>query len=142
VLPDGATWKATGVTNEQAQFLATRKFTAAEIAAQMFMVDPSELGIGVEGQSLTYANLEQRNTRFVRVSLLPWIVRIEKTLSDLMLNPRYMKFNVDGLLRGDISARYASYAVGLSNGFLAVPEVREFEDLGPMVDSTSVVPAT
>ena len=43
VLDDGATWKPTGVTNEQAQFLETRKFTAAEIAGQMFLLDPSEL---------------------------------------------------------------------------------------------------
>jgi HK97 family phage portal protein len=132
VLQEGAMWKPTGVTNEQAQFLATRQFTAAEIAGQMFMVDPTELGIGVMGQSLTYANLEQRNTRFVRVTLLPWIVRIEKALSDLMAQPRYVKFNLNALLRGDLKTRYESYAIGIASGFLEVNEPRDWEELPPL----------
>lgn len=132
VLQEGATWKPTGVTNEQAQFLATRKFTSAEIAGQMFMIDPSELGIGIEGSSLTYANLEQRNTRFVRVTLLPWIVRLEKALSDLLAQPRYVKFNLGALMRGDLSSRYAAYATGIGAGFLEPNEARDWEDLPPM----------
>ena len=132
VLQEGATWKPTGVTNEQAQFLATRKFTSAEIAGQMFMIDPSELGIGIEGSSLTYANLEQRNTRFVRVTLLPWIVRLEKALSDLLAQPRYVKFNINALMRGDLSSRYAAYATGIGAGFLEPNEARDWEDLPPL----------
>jgi HK97 family phage portal protein len=134
VLQEGAVWKPTGVTNEQAQFLATRKFTSAEIAGQMFMIDPTELGIGIEGSSLTYANLEQRNTRFVRVTLLPWIVRLEKALSDLLAQPRYVKFNLGALLRGDLQTRYAAYAVGIGAGFLEPNEARDWEDLPPMDD--------
>jgi HK97 family phage portal protein len=135
VLQEGAVWKPTGVTNEQAQFLATRKFTSAEIAGQMFMIDPTELGIGIEGSSLTYANLEQRNTRFVRVTLLPWIVRLEKALSDLLAQPRYVKFNLGALLRGDLQTRYAAYAVGIGAGFLEPNEARDWEDLPPMDDT-------
>jgi HK97 family phage portal protein len=139
VLPDGATWRSTGVTNEQAQFLATRRYQAAEIAAQMFMVDPSELGIGVEGTSLTYANLEQRATRFVRVSLQPWMVRIEKAVSDLMSNPRYMRFNVNALLRGDLPTRYQAYAVGIAAGFIVPNEARAWEDLPELDDVIPMV---
>jgi HK97 family phage portal protein len=140
VLQEGATWKPTGVTNEQAQFLATRRFTAAEIAGQMFMMDPSELGIGVEGTSLTYARLYERNTRFVDTTLMPWIVRLERALSALLSAPRYVKFNVDALKRGDITARYDSYAVGIQNGFLLVNEARKLEDL-PLLDvSTPAAP--
>jgi HK97 family phage portal protein len=134
VLQDGATWKPTGVTNEQAQFLATRKFTAAEIAGQMFLLDPSDLGIPVEGTSLTYANLEQRNARRLQVALLPWIVRIEAAISALLFNPRYMKFNVNGFLRGDLKTRFESYAIGIQNAFLEPNEAREFEDWSPLPD--------
>jgi HK97 family phage portal protein len=134
VLQDGATWKPTGVTNEQAQFLATRKFTAAEIAGQMFLLDPSDLGIPVEGTSLTYANLEQRNARRLQVALLPWIVRIEAAISALLFNPRYMKFNVNGFLRGDLKTRFESYAIGIQNQFLEPNEAREFEDWSPLPD--------
>jgi HK97 family phage portal protein len=132
VLQEGATWKPTGVTNEQAQFLATRNYTAAEIAGQMFLLDPSDLGIAVAGSSLTYGNLEQRNARRVQVTLLPWITRIEAAISALLFNPRYFKFNVNGLLRGDTKTRYEAYAIGLTNGFLVPSEPREWEELPPI----------
>jgi HK97 family phage portal protein len=141
VLPDGAQWKATGVTNEQAQFLATRNFTAAEIAGQMFLVDPSDLGIPVQGTSLTYANLEQRTTRRVQVTLLPWIIRLENALSALLAQPRYVKFNVSGLLRGDTRARWDTYylaeqinqsaAARGDKPVLSTGEMRDFEEYGP-----------
>jgi HK97 family phage portal protein len=114
------------------QFLQTRQYTAAEIAGQMFLVDPSDLGIGVAGSSLTYANLADRNTRRVQVTLLPWITRIEHAVSSLMLRPRYMKFNVNALLRADLAARYSSYATGIGAGFLLPDEARELEDLPPL----------
>lgn len=141
ILESGATWKATGVTNEQAQFLATRKYTAAEIAGQMFMLDPTDLGIGVDGTSVTYANLEQRNSRRVQITLLPWIIRLEKALSGLLAQPRFVKFNVSGLLRGDIKTRWDTYYLAeLINQsaakrgdvpVLSTQEMREFEDFGP-----------
>jgi HK97 family phage portal protein len=142
VLDDGAQWKPTGVTNEQAQFLATRQFTAAEIAGQMFLVDPSDLGIPVTGTSLTYASLEQRNLRRVQVTLMPWITRIEAAISALLPQPRYMKFNVDAILRADLKARFDSYFVAeaintsaAARGdapLLETKEMRQNEDLAPL----------
>jgi HK97 family phage portal protein len=131
VLQDGATWKPTGVTNEQAQFLATRKFTAAEIAGQMFLLDPSDLGIPVEGTSLTYANLEQRNARRVQVTLLPWIIRIEEAISELLVTSK-LKFNVNGLLRGDTLSRFQAYQIGADIGVLTVDEMRGLENFSPL----------
>lgn len=132
VLQGGATWKPTAVNNEQAQFLETRRFTAAEIAAQMFLIDPPEIGIGVEGQSLTYTNQEQRNTRKVQVTFLPWIVRLENAISSLLPQPRYMKLNVNGLLRGDTKTRFDAYAVGIASKFMVPNEARAFEDWSPL----------
>jgi HK97 family phage portal protein len=132
VLPSGATWMSTGVTNEQAQFLATRAFTQAEIAGQMFLVDPTDLGIEVGAKSMTYANLEQRQTRRVQVTFLPWIVRLERAITSLLPNPRYMKFNVNALLRGDMLTRYQAYQIGITSQFLESSEIREWEELGPM----------
>lgn len=133
VLTGGATWKPTSVTPEQAQFLETRGFTAAEIAGQMFLLDPTDLGIPMpSGSSLTYANLEQRNLRRVQVALLPWIVRIEAALSGLLPAPRYVKFNLEGLLRGDTLSRYQAYQIGVQTGFLLNPEIRVIEDMPPL----------
>jgi HK97 family phage portal protein len=132
VLQNGAAWKPTGVNHEQAQFLATRKYSAAEIAGQMFLIDPTDLGIPIEGTALTYANLEQRNARRVQVTLLPWIVRIETAITALLMGPRYMKFNVNGLLRGDQSTRFTAYQTGIASGFMEPNEARAFEDWPPL----------
>jgi len=79
VLKGGATWKPTGVTNEQAQFLATRKYTDAQIAAQMFLLDPADLGIPVEGSTMTYLNQQQRDHRRLTIAIMPWIRRDRKS---------------------------------------------------------------
>jgi len=135
VLPNGAHWQATGVTNEQAQFLETQEFTAAQIASFMFLIDPTELGLGLpQGTSLTYQNLEQRNIRKVQVTFLPWTIRIERALSALIRQSnRYVRFNVDGLLRSDLKTRYESYAIGISSGFLLPNEARELENRPPLL---------
>lgn len=140
VLQGGATWKATQLSNEQSQFLETRRFTAAEIASQMFQIDPPEIGIGVEGQSLTYSNLEQRNIRKVQVTFLPWIVRLDNALSSLMPGSAFTKINVNGLLRGDMKTRFEAYKVGLDEEFLQHEEIRAWEDLPPLPEKAAAPP--
>lgn len=132
VLQGGAAWKPVGITNEQSQFLETRKFTASEICSQMFQIDPAEMGLPVDGSSLTYANLEQRNARKVQVTFLPWITRLERALTDVLPRPQYVKLNVNGLLRGDTKTRFDAYAVGITNKFMVPNEAREFEDWSPL----------
>jgi HK97 family phage portal protein len=142
VLQGGAVWKPTGVTNEQAQFLETHQFTQAQIAAFMFLIDPSEFGLSLPGgSSLTYANLVQRNQRKVQVTFLPWIVRLERALSKLLPQPRYMKLNVDGLLRAEAKTRFEMYEIASRINtaaqqqgmppFMATDEMRDFEDWSP-----------
>ncbi len=40
-----------------------------------------------------------------------------------------IRFNVDGLLRGDYKTRMEGYAVGINNGFLSPNDVRRLENL-------------
>ena len=141
ILPDGGQWKPTGINHEQAEFLATRKWTASEIAGQIFLVDPSDLGIPVEGASLTYGNLEQRNARRVQVTLLPWIIRLERLITSLLPRGQFAKLNVDGLLRGDVKTRWETYELAekintsaAARGdvpVLSTQEMRDHEDYGP-----------
>lgn len=141
VLQGGAVWKPTAVSNEQSQFLETRQFTAAEIAAEMFLIDPPEMGIGVQGQSLTYTNQEQRNTRKVQVTFLPWIVRLERALTSMLPPGPAVKLNVNGLLRGDTKTRFETYKIGLDSGVIEPEEVRTLEDLPPLPDKPSPPPS-
>lgn len=40
----------------------------------------------------------------------------------------FIRYNVDGLLRGDQKSRYESYAIGIQNGFMSPNNVRTLED--------------
>ena len=141
VLTGDTSWQSLSMTQEQAQFLESRQFTDAQIAGQMFLIDPSMLGIAMQGSTLTYQNLEQRGHHLVRHSLLRWIVSLERVLSRLLPNGLHLKYNVNGLMRCVLNSRYASYeAAARINGLLGAPllsvqEMRDLEDLGPMVDT-------
>lgn len=132
VLVNGATWKPTGVTNDQAQFLQTRKFTDSVIAGRIYNIDPTELGIPLDGTTLTYQNATERNKRKAEVTFLPWIVRVESALSSLLPAPRYVKVDLDALKRGDTKTRYETYQIGITAGFLTPDEARDAEDMPPL----------
>ena len=44
----------------------------------------------------------------------------------------FIKFNVDGLLRGDYQSRMNGYAIGRQNGWMSANDIREMEDLNPI----------
>jgi HK97 family phage portal protein len=120
---------------EDSQFLGTREFQVSDIA-RFFRVPPEMIG-GKSTDALTYSTLEGRSTHFVKFSLLPWIVRIEHSLTQLWRSEDgpengVIKLNVDGLLRGSTKERYESYQLGIESGFLTVNEVRALEDMPPL----------
>ena len=41
----------------------------------------------------------------------------------------FVKFNVDGLLRGDYQSRMNGYATGISNGFLSPNDIHRLENM-------------
>lgn len=88
--------------------------------------------LGAPNSSRTYANVEQENLQLVRWSIQPIAERIEEALSDLLVRGQTAKFNYDTLLRTDTLSRYQAHAVGLTNGFLTVEEVREMEGRDPV----------
>jgi HK97 family phage portal protein len=78
---------------------------------------------------------------FVKYTLDPWVVRWEQAINQALLLPSersrlFVKFNVDGLLRGDYQSRMQGYATGRQNGWLSANDIRELEDMNriPAVD--------
>jgi HK97 family phage portal protein len=135
VITNGGKWNTVSVTPEQAEFLASRKYDDGAICSRMFLLDPTWLGIPVEGQSLTYANLEQRGIQLAQFTLMRWIIRIERAATLLLPRPQFLKLNVNALQRADLKTRMEAHriALGPTQPFETVNEVREFEDLPPMV---------
>ncbi len=53
-------------------------------------------------------------------------------LSGVLLWLSPIRFNVDGLLRGDYKSRMEGYAIGRQNGWLSANDIRCLEDMNPM----------
>ena len=119
-----------GISPEQAQFLETRKFQVNEIA-RIFRVPPHMVG---DLEKSSFSNIEQQSLEFVKYTLDPWVVRWEQTIHRSLLLPdeksRYfVKFNLEGLLRGDYQSRMNGYAIGRQNGWMSANDIRELENL-------------
>ena len=117
----------TGANPDEAQMLDSRKLSIEEVA-RMFRVPPHMIGITTPG-AMSYASVEQNNINFVVHTLRPYISKIEDAYSRLLPTVAFLKFNVDGLLRGDFQTRIAGYSTGLQSGFYSVNDVRRFEDV-------------
>ena len=118
------------IPNNEAQFLETRKFQIEEIA-RMYRVPLHMIG---DLDHATFSNVEHLSLDFVKYSLDPWIVRWEQSLQKALLSDSekgqyFVKFNVDGLLRGDYASRMQGYAIARQNGWMSANDIRELEDM-------------
>jgi hypothetical protein len=86
---------------------------------------------------MSYNSVEQQNINFVTHTLRPYIAKMEDAYSTLLPQGAFIRFNVDGLLRGDFSTRMQGYSIGSQAGFLSINDIRKFEDMTP-VDSGDV----
>jgi len=82
----------------------------------------------------SFSNIEQQSLEFVMYTLDPWVVRWEQAIKRALFTESekkqyFVKFNVDGLLRGDYQSRMNGYAVGRQNGWLSSNDIRELENL-------------
>jgi HK97 family phage portal protein len=130
VLEEGMKYTPIGISPEQAQFLETRKFQINEIA-RIFRVPPHMLA---DLEKSSFSNIEQQSLEFVKYTLDPWVVRWEQSMCRVLLSesekPAYfIKFNVDGLLRGDYASRMTGYATARQNGWMSANDIRELENL-------------
>ena len=134
VIDQGGSIVPWSVTPEQAQFIETR-LANTEDMARLFRIPPPMLGINAPG-AVSYASVEQQSINYVVHTLRPYLERLEQALSQLLPagsgNKPYLKFNVAGLLRGDLKSRYEAYNVGILAGFLTYDDVRRLEDMPPI----------
>ncbi len=130
VLEEGMKYTPISIAPEQAQFLETRKFQIDEIA-RIFRVPPHMIG---DLEKSSFNNIEQQSLEFVKYTLDPWVCRWEQAMCRSLLTQEekrrfFIKFNVDGLLRGDYKSRMDGYAVGRQNGWLSANDIRELENM-------------
>ena len=130
VLEEGMKYTPISISPEQAQFLETRKFQLDEIA-RIFRVPPHMIG---DLEKSSFNNIEQQSLEFVKYTLDPWVSRWEQSMVRSLLSREekkqyFIKFNVDGLLRGDYQSRMNGYATARQNGWMSANDIRELENL-------------
>jgi len=130
VLFGGAKFNKTGVDPNEAQMLESRKMQVEEIA-RAFRVPLHMLSTAIPG-AMSYASVEQNAIQFATYTIRPYLSRIEAAYSTLLPQGVFIRFNMDGILRGDIQTRFSAYSTGTQAGFLSVNDIHRLEDLPPV----------
>jgi HK97 family phage portal protein len=130
VLEEGMKYTPISISPNEAQFLETRKFQINEIA-RIFRVPPHMIG---DLEKSSFSNIEQQSLEFVKYTLDPWVSRWEQNMVRSLFTAEekttyFIKFNVDGLLRGDYQSRMNGYATARQNGWMSANDIRELENL-------------
>ena len=133
VLDEGLKYKSISITPAEAQFLETNKNGIIEVC-RWLNIAPHKLK---ELGSANYSNIYQQSIEHVQDSVLPRVISKEQELDYKCFSEKerattYIKFNINVLLRGDLSAKGDYYTKMILNGSMVRNEVRAFEDMNPL----------
>ena len=113
-----------------AKLSEAQKWSAQEVARR-FNVPPFFIG----DTTGTYNNSEQQGMQMVTYCLNPRITAWEAALNNsLCRKSEYIKFSLEGLLRGDHSTRASFYHQAIMDGWMSINDVlkkEEMPDIGP-----------
>jgi hypothetical protein len=96
----------------------------------MFSIPGDLLEFAAGGSSLTYQNLAEIMTNFLKTCLIPnYLEPVEQTLSDLLTSTTVARFAVDAVNRADIKTRFEVYQLGIDAGVLTAEMAQENEGI-------------
>lgn len=131
----GVDFKPIGVTPQDAEFLAQRRFSV-ETICRWFGVPPQMIG---DNSKQTFANYEQAGLNFLQLAVLPWVVRFEQEVNRKLLSKSvvgrqvpFFKMNTAAVVRANLVAQYTAFAQGRQWGWLSVNDIRRLLDMEPI----------
>ncbi len=131
ILEGGAKFERITMSNEDSQFLDSRKYQRSEISS-IFRVPLHMIN---DLERATFSNIEQMSLDFAIYTLTPWLVRIEQAMNrDLLTKEEreqgyYIKHNLAGLLRGDMKARAELISKYTVNGIYTINDALRLEEM-------------
>lgn len=133
ILEGGMKYTSISMSAADAQLLQARGFNIEEIARWLGM-PPVLLGHSGAGATMWGTGVEQIIQAWYTLGLRAMLHRIEAAVQKRVIAPAdqnryYVKFNVEGLLRGDSAARANFYSIMVQNGIMTRAEARSLEDL-------------
>jgi len=132
VLDMGKKYKQLQIPMQDAQFISTREFQLQDIA-RVFRVPPHLLA---DLSRATFSNIEHSDLQFVKYGLRPMVKRYEHELELKLLGDdlgkKTIRFNLDGILRGDTASRSAYFAALKQNELYTTNEIRVMNGDNPI----------
>lgn len=134
---EGMELKPLALSAEDSQWLGARDFQRYDIA-MFFGVPPHMIG-ATEKTTSWGTGIEAQGIGFVVYTLNDWIRTWEESLKRDCLHESEWeqldwRYNVNGLLRGDVKARWEGYVKGLQWGVYSPDDVLAMEDRNPRAD--------
>ena len=134
ILEQGSTYKPISLSPVDADFLQNRKFGVEEIA-RIFRIP---LHLLQHLDRATNNNIEQQSIDYVVNTLRPWIKRHEQEYNRKLFTANdkeqgyFVRFNMEGLLRGDSKSRSEYYSKMFNIGAMSQNEIRNLEKMNPI----------
>jgi HK97 family phage portal protein len=134
LLPFDMDLKTLQPSHADQQFIETRRLSNEDIC-RIFNVPPPAVHIL---DRATFSNVAEQMRALVRLTLRPWLVRLEQALAVQLLSADaraqgfVLEHVVEGLLRGSTEERYAAYSTALQWGWMSINEIRQLENLPPI----------
>lgn len=141
VMDQGLKFQPISVSPEDAEVLASRRFTVEELC-RLFQVPPP---IVQDYTHNTFTNAAQASLWFAQISLAPWARKIEAEFSRSVFGASsadcFLEVDLSGLMRGDYEARWKAHEIAVRNQILDTNEVREIEGWNPRAAEPAPRPA-
>lgn len=141
ILEAGMKWQSVSISPEDAEVLASRRFTVEELC-RLFNVPPP---IVQAYQFNTFTNAAQASLWFAQLTLMPWARKLEAEFARSVFGAdaaHALEIDMSGLMRGDYEARWKAHEIAVRNQILSAEEVREVEGWNPRGRETSAGPAS
>ncbi|MDU1854018.1 MAG: phage portal protein [Clostridium baratii] len=128
ILDEGLEFKSIQNSSQQLQIKELKELSLKELAT---IFNCSE-GI-LSGKATT-----EEFTNFISLTIVPLVNHIESAFNKNLLTEKEKRegyrfsISTDGLLKGDILARYQAYEIGINRGFLSRNEIRVLEGNEPV----------
>jgi HK97 family phage portal protein len=128
VLPSGLEIKPIGADPDKAQLIEAHRFIIEQIA-RIYSLPPLFLQ---DLSKLSYSNAEQQDLHLAKHTLTGWQKQFEEELNLKLFgrtsSARYVKGNMDALLRGDFKTRMEGHARAIQAGVSTPNEARSLEN--------------
>lgn len=128
VLGNGLDFTYFALKPSEVQFLESRAFDITTVG-RLFGIPPHLLLASIEGTSMTYQNVNDAATDFIRWTLMSYLREIEEAMSQLLGGKKVARFNLDAVLRASTKERMETHKTAIESGVYSPAYARKIEGI-------------